>query len=103
FDLSRDVLLLTDSREAIGQLARYISRRFDMDYVAICLPRAGAWDLFESGTLEIAIDRHQLDLVFAGVERVLEFDAQARTYSGHREIDSGDQRVRIVPLRLGTK
>ncbi len=39
FDLSRDVLLTTESREAMGQLARFVSRRFDLPYAAICLPR----------------------------------------------------------------
>ena len=39
FDLSRDVLLMTDTREAIALLARFIARRFDLDYVAVCLPR----------------------------------------------------------------
>ena len=40
FDLSRDVLVITDSREAISMLARAIARRFDLEYVAIALPRA---------------------------------------------------------------
>src|ERR1043166_7668811 len=43
FDLSRDVLLMTDSREAIALLARFIARRFDLEYVAICLPRGQDW------------------------------------------------------------
>jgi two-component system sensor histidine kinase KdpD len=30
FDLSRDVLILSDSREALAQLARTIARRFDL-------------------------------------------------------------------------
>src|SRR5499427_4606595 len=33
FDLSRDILLTTDSREAIQQLTRFVARRFDLDYV----------------------------------------------------------------------
>jgi K+-sensing histidine kinase KdpD len=32
FDLSRDILLTTDSREAMAQLARFVSRRFDLEY-----------------------------------------------------------------------
>ena len=45
FDLSRDVLLITESREANAALAALIARRFDLDYVAICLPRGGDWDI----------------------------------------------------------
>src|SRR6185295_10380660 len=40
FDLSRDVLLVTDSSEAISMMARSIARRFDLAYVAIALPHA---------------------------------------------------------------
>ena len=47
FDLSRDVLLTSDSREAIGLLARSIARRFQLDYAAICLPHAGDWNLLK--------------------------------------------------------
>jgi K+-sensing histidine kinase KdpD len=31
FDLSRDVLLITDSQEANSRLASFVSRRFDFD------------------------------------------------------------------------
>ena len=40
FDLSRDILLMTDSREAVAQLARFIARRFDLKFAAICMPEA---------------------------------------------------------------
>jgi two-component system sensor histidine kinase KdpD len=86
FDLSRDVLLVTDSREAITLLARFIYRRFGLDYVAICLPKQGDWDVFESGPLALALDRSQLSL-----------DAD------HRSIVVANQRVQLVPLRLGKK
>ena len=39
FDLGRDVLLITDSRDALTSLARAIGRRFDLEFVAIALPR----------------------------------------------------------------
>ena len=56
FDLSRDVLVITDSREAIAMLARSIARRFDLEFVAIALPRAGDWDVLEAGAATIALD-----------------------------------------------
>jgi len=103
FDLSRDVLLMTDSREAIALLSRFISRRFDLDYVAICLPRGANWDIATSGSLTLDLDRSQLALAVAGAERMLEFDARQRTYSGHRTMSVDGHLVRIVPLRLATK
>ena len=35
-----DVLVMTESRDAIPALARSVARRFDLDFVAIALPRA---------------------------------------------------------------
>jgi two-component system sensor histidine kinase KdpD len=103
FDLSRDVLLTTDSREAIQQLARFIARRFALDFAAIGLPRSNEWDIYQAGTLEIALDTTQLALTMREAEHALEFDARARTYGGHRVIDIQGHSVRMVPLRLGTK
>jgi two-component system sensor histidine kinase KdpD len=103
FDLSRDVLLMTDSREAISLLARFIARRFDLDYVAIGLPRDNDWELATSGSLSLDIDPNQLALTVASAERMLEFDARERTYAGHRTLTIGGHSVRIVPLRLGTR
>jgi two-component system sensor histidine kinase KdpD len=103
FDLSRDVLLMTDSRDALSLLARFIARRFDLEYVAVCLPREGQWTIAESGLLPIPLDTNQLALALADAEKALEFDARNRTYVGHRTLKAGDRDVRIVPLRLGTK
>jgi len=103
FDLSRDVLLITDSREAIAALARAIVRRFDLEYVAIALPRGGDWDIQQAGPLTIAMDRVQLSEAFATVQTSLEFDAHARTYAGHRTMEIDSRTIRLVPLRVGTK
>lgn len=104
FDLSRDVLLTTDSREAVAQLAGFVARRFGLDYVAIALPRGGDWDIITTGSRRIDLDRKELAEAVAAAERTLEFDARERTYSGHRTIVAADgAEVRIVPLRLGTK
>lgn len=103
FDLSRDVLLVTDSREAIASLARCIARRFDLEYVALCRPRAGEWDVFEGGALSLPLDRAELTSALAATGRSLEFDARARTYAGHRTVAVEGREVRLVPLRFGTK
>jgi hypothetical protein len=44
FDPSRDVLLITDSEAASSSLAGFIARRFELDWVAICLPRWSRMD-----------------------------------------------------------
>jgi two-component system sensor histidine kinase KdpD len=103
FDLSRDVLLTTDSKEAFGQLVRFVSRRFDLDYVAVCMPRGREWDVYEAGAQFITLDRKQLSLAFAGADAVLEFDARARTYAGHRTMSVDGRELRLIPLRFGTK
>jgi two-component system sensor histidine kinase KdpD len=103
FDLSRDVLVVTESRDAISMLSRAIARRFDLESVAIALPRSSDWDVFEAGTVTIAIDKRQLATAFATAQTTLEFDAYARTYSGHRTIEVDGRTIRLVPLRVGTK
>ena len=103
FDLSRDILLTTDSRSAIGQLAGFVSRRFELEFVAICLPGTNGWEVSDAGTVKLTLDDRELARAFAGAERALEFDARARTYSGHRTLRLDDRAVHLVPLRLGTK
>jgi two-component system sensor histidine kinase KdpD len=102
FDLSRDVLLTTDSGDAIVALARSIARRFDLAFVAIAVPRGSDWSVFESGTRSIPLDRRQLANAFAVAQTSLEFDAYARTYAGHRTVEVEGDTVRLVPLRVGT-
>ena len=103
FDLSRDVLLITDSREAMATLARAIARRFDLEFVAIALPRASDWDVFEGGSVSVALDTRQLSSAFAAAQTSLEFDAYARTYAGHRTMEVDGRTIRLVPLRVGTR
>lgn len=103
FDLSRDVLMVTDNREAFSHLARAIARRFDLDYVAIALPGTPDWDIAEAGAATFALDRRELVSAMAAAETRIEFDAYQRTYAGHREVGEPGHRVRLVPLRFGTK
>jgi two-component system sensor histidine kinase KdpD len=102
FDLSRDVLLMT-SREALTSLARSVARRFDLEFVAVALPRAADWDVFEAGARSIDLDRGQLSSAFAAAQASLEFDAYARTYAGHRTMTSNGDSIRLVPLRVGAR
>lgn len=103
FDLSRDVLVITDSRGALSTLARSIARRFDLEYVGIALPRLDTWDIYDAGATPIALDTGQLANALATAQTTLEFDAYSRTYAGHRTMDVEGRAVRLVPLRVGTK
>jgi len=103
FDLSRDVLMITEGREALSVLARAIARRFDLEFVAVAVPCAGEWDVHEAGAPALALDHRQLSAAFAAAQSSLEFDAYARTYAGHRTTTVDDHTVRLVPLRVGTR
>jgi two-component system, OmpR family, sensor histidine kinase KdpD len=102
FDLGRDVLLMTDSRDALTSLARAIGRRFDLEFVAIALPHDTAWEVFEAGT-SVTLPRRELDNAFSSALVSLDFDARSRTYAGHRIAEVDGRSVRLVPLRVGTK
>jgi two-component system sensor histidine kinase KdpD len=103
FDLSRDVLMMTDSPEALAVLARSVARRFDLDFVAVALPHESDWNVFESGARHVDLDRRELTQALASAQVSLEFDARARTYAGHRTMTVDGRDVRLVPLRVGTK
>jgi two-component system sensor histidine kinase KdpD len=103
FDLSRDVLMMTDSPEALSVLARTVARRFDLSFAAVAVPRDREWDIYEAGAHTIELERRELTTAFAAAQTSLEFDAHARTYSGHRTVTVDGRTVRLVPLRVGTK
>jgi len=90
FDLSRDVLLVNDGRDANASLAGFISRRFDLDYVGICVPQKSGWVVGDAGARPIALDPRELSAAFHRVE-------EGRTAS----VELSE--VRLVPLRLGDK
>ena len=103
FDLSRDVLVLPDSRAALTALARAVARRFDLEYLAIALPAGDTWDISPAGAEDVTLDPKQLAVALAAAQTTLEFDAYSRTYSGHRELTANDRTIRLVPLRVGTR
>lgn len=101
FDLTRDVLLTTDTATAIESLARHVARRFELSRIAICLPTDRGWQLHQGGRDDIRVDTDVLNKALASARGILEFDAHQRAYGGHVRDDSGE--VLIVPLRHGTK
>src|SRR5471030_3130648 len=102
FDVSRDVLLITESGPALSLLARAVARRFDLEYTAICLPHPNGWDIAQGGTLDLALEQEALARAFAGAE-ALEYDADTRAFSSRRDVHVNGRTVTTVPLRLGTK
>ena len=90
FDLSRDILLITESESANASLAGFIARRFELDFVAICLPFGDDWLLFEAGPQRGALDRQELSAVF-------------RRIGDGQEPGLASSPVRFAPLRLGAR
>jgi len=103
FDLTRDVLLTTETSGAIDALARHVARRFELDRVAVCLPAEHAWRLHQGGSAEVRVSDDVLNGALARARGTLEYDAHQRAYGGHLQVDDESGRVLIVPLRHGMK
>jgi two-component system sensor histidine kinase KdpD len=103
FDVSRDVLMIHETRDATRALARVVGRRFGLDYVAICQRAGERWEIAERGALSAPIPVDVLAEAERDATRILEFDATTRTYAGHRTVGVGETPVRLVPLRAGAR
>ena len=104
FDLSRDVLVMTDS-QALSVLARSVATRF-----ALGLRRhrpAERRQLGVSSSRRRCRSRSQGGFagahVCAASRERSQFDARERTYGGHATQVVDGETVRIVPLRVGTQ
>jgi two-component system sensor histidine kinase KdpD len=102
FDLSRDVLLVTDTREAMSLVARFIASRFDLEYAAICLPSDAGWRVFTAGPSSVPVDDRELDRAMADAGRALT-GSRGREGAGHRVLSAGSHSIRLVPLRAGNR
>lgn len=105
FDVSRDILLTTETERPMAAVARHVARRFELAAVRICVPAAGGgWDVYDGGAATLTVDERELDRTLAGAKGVLEFDSRARVYSGHRTTaDADGRRAVLVPIRFGTR
>jgi two-component system sensor histidine kinase KdpD len=102
FDLSRDVLLVTDTREAMSLVARFIASRFDLSYTAICLPSDAGWQIFAAGSTIVPLDEGDLDRAIADAGHALN-TPPVREGVGHRVLSVGSQSIRLVPLPAGNR
>jgi len=102
FDLTRDVLLTTETTGAIEALARHVARRFELSRVAVCLPGDQGWRVYQGASDDLTLDSQTLDLALAKARGIVEFDARQRAYGGHVRVGP-NQDISIVPLRHGTK
>ena len=102
FDLTRDVLLTTDTASAIAVLARHVARRFELSTVAICLPGDHGWQIHQGGGDDVTLSTDVLNEALARARGTLEFDAYQRAYGGHTRTGAHNE-VALVPLRHGTK
>jgi two-component system sensor histidine kinase KdpD len=103
FDLTRDVLLTTETSGAIDALARHVARRFELERVSVCLPVEQGWQLHQGGGLDVHLSTDVLNRALARARGTLEYDARQRAYGGHLRVDDASPAVLIVPLRHGTR
>jgi two-component system, OmpR family, sensor histidine kinase KdpD len=103
FDLTRDVLLTTESAGAIDLLARHVARRFELSRVAICLPADDGWRMHQGGPEEVRVEVELLNNALAKARGTLEFDAHQRAYGGHLRVKGESGELLVVPLRHGTR
>jgi two-component system, OmpR family, sensor histidine kinase KdpD len=102
FDLTRDVLLTTETTGAIEALARHVARRFELARVAICLPAEHGWRRYQGASEDLVIDDGTLNMALARARGVVEFDARQRAYGGHMRAGAAED-ISLVALRHGTK
>jgi two-component system sensor histidine kinase KdpD len=103
FDLTRDVLLTTETASAIDALARHVARRFELAKVAICLPADHGWRVHQGGAADVVTDVNVLNTALASARGTLEFDARQRAYGGHTRAGGEQDEVLLLPLRQGTR
>jgi two-component system, OmpR family, sensor histidine kinase KdpD len=103
FDLTRDILLTTETADAVARVASYIARRFGLSGVIICLPDPSGWQRHYAGEPAFDVASTELDralAAFGGRDGV----ARDRTDGGHSRVQAADGTgVWLVPLRLGAR
>ncbi len=102
FDLTRDVLLTTETAGAMDALARHVARRFELTRIAICLPAGQGWHIHQGGSEDLRIDTLTLNMALARARGTVDDDARQRADGGRVRI-FGERGYTLVPLRHGPK
>ena len=104
FDLTRDILLTTETKDALAFVAGYVARRFGLQAATICLPEGRGWQLHHSSERTPEIDSARLDNALSAARAAIETGGHERGYAGHTCIEFPDTpTVWLVPLRVGTR
>jgi two-component system sensor histidine kinase KdpD len=102
FDLTRDVLLSTDTASAVVWLARHVARRFDLSRVAICLPADHGWQTHQGGAEQVDIDLEVMTTALRRARETLEVDGSRHAAEGYIRTGANNE-LSVVPLRHGTE
>src|SRR6185295_7676850 len=78
-------------------------RRFDLDYVAVCLPSGSDWLTFQAGPLELTLESQALSSAYARIRKRDDLDGDAGSEGAPSVLNVGPHSVRLLPLRLGTR
>jgi two-component system, OmpR family, sensor histidine kinase KdpD len=100
FELSRDILMTTETDDAYGRLARSIADRFGLSYVAVCLPGARGWQLHEAGDGRLRLAPEQLETVLRAAQQTFDRTPDYEAAGRHTIHDQEGPPVHVVPLRL---
>jgi two-component system sensor histidine kinase KdpD len=104
FDLTCDILLTTDTADAVADIARHIARRFALERVTICLPQAQGWKLCASDAGNPDVHTAWLESALARRPARASAEPQGQRYSGHQRLDLANGRhAWLVPLRTVTR
>ena len=102
FDLTRDILLMTETADAVGLVARHIARRFGLASVTICLPGPDGWRRHHANERTPDIESARLESALAQTR--FEPETHERTNAGHTRIETREgTSAWLVPLRVGTR
>ena len=103
FDLTRDVLLTTETTGAIEALARHVARRFELSGVAICLPAEHGWRMYQGGSRRTQHRCRDAEHGAGQGTRNASNSTRASVPTAVTSVLETRNDISIVPLRHGTK
>lgn len=101
FELTCDILLTTDTTNAVASIAGFVARRFGMTRVTICLPHATGWQFHASDSDPTNMDASALEQAYglsSALRKVDPLELPHKTLT----FRDGSQGT-LVPLRRGSR